>query len=284
MTDLMRALRYPWQDEGWLGYMLPLALLQLFPIVGQIILVGYGQAVARATYSQQGSLPRLQLRQAFVDGLRLVAVGLVYFLPVILMVLLVLSSSDPAKTETAVGAVGLILPLIMVVYMPLSSAIGKRHPALKPILSVLSTIVGIVFALFIILRLRELFITTLRGGLQLSALQPNATNMPLLLVAALLLAFVTVALLVSGVQFAVTGGGLLNPNATLQLMVAKRSLTGRFVGIVWLLIAGTLTVAMIGSLFLLLPGLLLLVSGSVSIWFLAAQYAMKIGVGPLLAR
>jgi hypothetical protein len=283
MTDLMRALRYPWQDEGWLGLMLPLALLQLFPIVGQIILVGYGQAVARATYSQQSSLPRLQLRQALVDGLRLTAVGLVYFLPVILMVLLVLIPSDPTETETAVGAMGLILPLVMVVYMPLSGAIGKRRPALKPILSVLSAILGLVFALFIILRLRELFITALQGGLQLSALQPNATNMPLLLVAALLLAFVTVALLVSGVQFAVMGGGLLNPNATLQLMVAKRSLTGRLVGSVWLFIAGTIVLAMIGSLFLLLPGLLLLVAGSVSIWFLAAQYAMRIGIAPSLA-
>jgi hypothetical protein len=167
--------------------------------------------------------------------------------------------------------------------MPLSGAIGKRRPALKPILSVLSAILGLVFALFIILRLRELFIKALQGGLQLSALQPNATNKPLLLVAALLLAFVTVALLVSGVQFAVMGGGLLNPNATLQLMVAKRSLTGRLVGSVWLFIVGTIVLAMIGSLFLLLPGLLLLVAGSVSIWFLAAQYAMRIGIAPSLA-
>jgi hypothetical protein len=126
--------------------------------------------------------------------------------------------------------------------------------------------------------------TTLRGGFQFSTLSLNAANVPLLLVAALLSAFVVVALLVSGVQFAVTGGGLLNPNATLQLMVAKRSLTGRFVGTVWLLIAGTITLALLGSLFLLVPGLLLIVGGSVSVWFLAAQYAMEIGIGSALAR
>ena len=44
MTKLIRpltqALRYPWQSQGWLYRMLPLALLQLIPIVGQIILAG----------------------------------------------------------------------------------------------------------------------------------------------------------------------------------------------------------------------------------------------------
>ena len=52
MTELARlltqALRYPWQGKGWFYRMLPLALLQLIPILGQIILAGYGQAIARA--------------------------------------------------------------------------------------------------------------------------------------------------------------------------------------------------------------------------------------------
>jgi hypothetical protein len=199
-------MRYPWQDESWFGRLLPLALLQLIPVVGQLIFIGYGQAVARATYSQQSNLPRLQLRRSFVDGLRLAAVGLVYFLPVILMVVLVLSPSDTAESETAVGAAGLILPLIMVVYMPLSSAIGKRRPALKPVLSAISAIGGVAFALFLVMHLGNLF-TTLRGGFQLSTLSHNAANVPLLLIA-----------------------------------------------------------------------------GSVSIWFLAAQYAMEIGIGSALAR
>lgn len=278
MNDLMRALRFPWRDAGWFGRLLPLALLQLIPIIGQLILLGYGQAVARATLGQQTGLPKLQLSRSLLDGLRLAAVGFIYFLPVFLMVVLVLSLNGTSETETSGSVVGLLLPFMMLVFMPIIGAIGKQHPALKPIISAVSALIGVVFAVFIISRLWNL-LTTLRDGFQFSAIQLDATKMPLLLVAALLMAFVVVALLVSGVQFAVTGGGLLNPNATLRLMATERSLTVRFAGTVWLFIAGTVVATMIGTLLLVLPGLLLWVAGSVAIWSLAAQYARKIGIG-----
>ena len=283
MTDLMRALRYPWRGKGWLGRMLPLALLQFIPFVGQILLVGYGQAVVRATYRQQRGLPRLQLRRSFVDGLRLVFVGIVYCFPAILMVLLALSTSDTPDPETAGGVPSIVYPIIMLTYFRISGEMIKRRPALKSILSLINQIVGAIFVVFLVLRLRDLF-SMLRGGLQFSAIQLDGTGMMTLLVASLLMAVISVALLVSGVRFTVTGSGLLKPSTTLQLMVKNRRLSIRFILTVWLLAAGTLMATMVGAVFMLVPGFLLMVAGNISIWFLATQYASRIGIEPKSAR
>lgn len=276
MSELKQALRYPWQGERWFSRLLPLALLQLIPLVGQLILIGYGLTVVRSIYHQQDELPPLQLRHTFVDGLRLVAVGLIYCFPVILMVLLALSSSSSAETENNHGIPGFLLPLIMLAFGMGSSIIVKWRPASKTTISFLSNLVAVVFIIFIAWQLPTLF-STMRASLYLNPLQVDPTAIPLLLIALVLLAVIRGALLVSGVQFATTGSGLLKPNATLQKMILHRHLTLSFLGSVWLLTIVTLVVAGIGSLFLLVPGLLLIVAGSVSIWFLAAQYALKIG-------
>ena len=277
MTNLMQALRYPWQGENRLSRLIPLALLQLLPIVGQIILVGYGQTVTRAILSQQRDLPRLALWQAFVDGLRLVAVGVVYCLPVFITALLAITTSNTLDTESSRSTSSSIIPIVMIVYMGGSNVIVKRWPVLKPIVSALSPLIGVLVIFFIILQLRTLF-TTMQGGLQFSWQQLNGASILMLVVASLLLAIIVVALFVVGVRFAITGRGLLEPSATLKLMTAHRNLTGRLMGIVWLLAIGTIIAAILGSLFLVVPGLLLLVAGVLSIWFAATQYGLKIGL------
>ncbi len=279
MSDLVRLLHYPWRDEGWLRRMLPVALLQLIPLVGQIILVGYGQAIVRATYRQQSDLPRLQLRRAFVDGLRLVGIGTVYCLPVILTVLLAFSTIDTPETEASGGVPSIVYPIIMFSYLRISSEVMKRRPALKSILSWINRFIVVIFVISIIFRLFNLF-STLQGGLQFSAIQLNSSSIMTLLVASLLMAVISGALLVSGVRFTITGSGLLKPATTLQLMVANHKQSLRFVLTVWLLAAGTLMATVVGAVFLLLPGLLLFVAGNISIWFLAAQYAVQIAIAP----
>lgn len=279
MTTLMQALRYPWQGEGRWGQMLSLALLQFIPVVGQLILVGYGQAVARATHKRRRSLPTLHLGRALVDGLRWVAVGLIYCFPVLLTLLMTFSTSSAPEPETSGGVPGIVYPIAMFSYLRLSGEIAKRKPALEPVVALLNRLFSAVFFVFIILRLFDLF-TTLRGGLQFSAIQLDGAGMITILMASLLLAIVSVALLVSGVRFAITGEGLLQPKTTLQLMVANRRLTLRFIFTVWLLAAGTFVATAIGAVFLLLPGFLLMVAGNLSIWFLATQYAINIGIKP----
>ncbi|MEM1251627.1 MAG: DUF4013 domain-containing protein [Cyanobacteria bacterium P01_H01_bin.21] len=268
MTDLIRALRYPWQGRR----LLPLALWQLIPIVGQIILVGYGQAIVRTIYRQQSGLPKFKLRQSLIDGLRLVAVGLIYCFPIILMVLLTFSTSDAAETTGGISPI--FFTVVMLIYLRIRGEIIKRQPALTSVVSIVNRVLTAVFVVFIMVRLYGLF-TSLRTGLQFSAIQTGG-NLTMLFVALLLLAVVVVALLVSGARFAVLGSSLLKPTTTLQLMAVNRGLSLRLIVTVWLLAAGTLLATVVGAVFMLLPGLLLLAAGNASIWFLVAQYVIKI--------
>lgn len=50
---LPQALHYPFQGKGWFRRMLILALIQLIPVVGQLILLGYGLDIVRAVYAEQ---------------------------------------------------------------------------------------------------------------------------------------------------------------------------------------------------------------------------------------
>ena len=281
MTELARlltqALRYPWQGKGWFYRMLPLALLQLIPILGQIILAGDGQAIARAICQQQRDLPRLHLHRSLVDGLQLVAVGIVYCLPVVLTVLLVLSGDSTSETETPGRVPGIVYPIALLVYSRISSEVVKRRPALKSVVSFVNRVFSILVFLFIIWRLSSLF-TTLRDGLHFSSIELTSMDLVVLLAAAMLLSIIVAALLISGVQFAITGRGLLHARATLKRMIVNRGLTVRFTLTTWLLIAGTAMTAVISALFLLVPGLLLIIAGNAAIWFLATQYAMRIGI------
>lgn len=281
MTELARlltqALRYPWQGKGWFYRMLPLALLQLIPILGQIILAGYGQAIARAICQQQRDLPRLHLHRSLVDGLQLVAVGIVYCLPVILTVLLVLSGDSTSETETPGRVPGIVYPIALLVYSRISSEVVKRRLALKSVVSFVNRVFSILVFLFIIRRLSSLF-TTLRDGLHFSNIELTSMDLVVLLAASLLFSIIVAALLISGVQFAITGRGLLHARATLKRMIVNRGLTVRFTLTTWLLIAGTAMTAVFSALFLLVPGLLLIIAGNAAIWFLATQYAMRIGI------
>ena len=59
---LSQALQYPFQGKGWFRRILILALVQLIPIVGQLILLGYGLDIVRAVYAGQVDLPPLRWR------------------------------------------------------------------------------------------------------------------------------------------------------------------------------------------------------------------------------
>ncbi|MEL7349998.1 MAG: DUF4013 domain-containing protein [Cyanobacteria bacterium P01_A01_bin.116] len=276
MTGLTRALRYPWRAKGWFWQMLPLACWQLVPVIGQIMLIGYGLAVVRAAYRQQSGLPNLQRKQSFIDGLRLVTVGFVYCFPVILMVLLTFSTGSNADTQSTGGIPPMALTAVMFVYLRISGEIIKRQPALKPTLSIINKIITAAFVAFVLVRLYGLF-TTLREGLQFSSMQINGSDRAMLLLATLLFAVIVVVLLVSGALFAVAGYSLLKPTTALQLMIANRGLSIRLVVATWVLIVGTLAATVAGTLFLLVPGLYLMVAGNASIWFLTTHYVIQTG-------
>ncbi len=73
-----QALRYPFQGKGCTHRILILTLIQLIPVVGQLILIGYGFDIVRAFYADQAELPTLQWLSALKNGLRFLLAGLGY--------------------------------------------------------------------------------------------------------------------------------------------------------------------------------------------------------------
>lgn len=282
MSQLIQAIRYPWQGENWFGRMLPIALLQLVPLVGQLILLGYGLAVARAVQGKEHDLPTLAVGRALLDGLRLVGLGLLFLFPVLLMVLMALGGGAADSAENGPTVPGFVFPAVMLSYSGITRLIAKRRPASKPTLAKLNKLFTLLFIGFVLLRLRGL-VTLLRTEFQLSALQFDPSAAPVLLIACLLFIVICAALLVVGVQSAVSEGKPPNPRSLLAKMIAKRQQTLQFIGTVWLLALGTLLLSTVGLLLFVVPGLWLLVAGSASIWFVATRYAAELGERPLTA-
>lgn len=60
-------------------------------------------------------------------------------------------------------------------------------------------------------------------------------------------------------------------------MIENRRLSIRLIVTVWLVTIGTCIATAVGAMLLLIPGLLLMVAGNASMWFLTAQYAIATG-------
>ena len=101
---LAQALQYPLRGKRSLHRLLILALLQLLPIVGQLILFGYGFDIVRAVYAEQTELPSLLWLPALRNGLHFFLAGLGYLLPILITIGIVVG------TTTIVGLVLFILP------------------------------------------------------------------------------------------------------------------------------------------------------------------------------
>ena len=80
---LLEALQYPFRTKGWFQHILPLALVQLIPLVGQMILFGYGLAVVRGIYAGEGNLPAVRWQVALREGALFFGLGLLYLAPLL---------------------------------------------------------------------------------------------------------------------------------------------------------------------------------------------------------
>ncbi len=127
--DLARAFTYVFEDKDWLTKILVAGLIMLIPIIGQMIVVGWGLEVTRRVI--QGEEPVLPDWSDFgghvMRGLKALVVGLVYGLPLIILgicngALGALSNPDLVGYDTAqtmaavVAAVGLLVGCINLIY------------------------------------------------------------------------------------------------------------------------------------------------------------------------
>ncbi|MCG8350001.1 MAG: DUF4013 domain-containing protein [Chloroflexales bacterium] len=216
---LSDALQYPFRGKDWFHRMLTLALLQLIPIVGQVILFGYGIAIVRAVYAGETKLPLLQWRQALCDGGLFVVAGLLYLTPIL----------------------GLIPNVVM-----FEIAVRFLDIELVPGSLIANTMYG-VFAL----------------------------------VLTLLIVLIVSGLYVGGVRYAVESKrfkGLFGATGNAKLLLRNRDASRTL--IVNMFLVGLVAVVGIsfGLVFLILPGLFMFVSCSLTLWYLFARYGLEVGV------
>ncbi|HMN12554.1 MAG TPA: DUF4013 domain-containing protein [Bellilinea sp.] len=84
--DLGKAFSFPFDDQDWFRKIGIVSLLQLIPIFGQLILTGWTlQTSKNVIDGVEKPLPDMDLGRDIITGLKAFVVGIVYFLPVILL-------------------------------------------------------------------------------------------------------------------------------------------------------------------------------------------------------
>ncbi len=279
---LFQALRYPFQGKGSFRRILILALLQLIPIVGQLILLGYGLDIVRAMYTGQTSLPPIRGLQALTGGLRIVLAALLYMTPILITVTLSGASTVGLSVGGSLAFLGiflsvglpLLLVLMRVVYVrrknarvvQQSRASGGR---LRPFLS----LVPILVVLLAILGLRSLIFNS---GINFGSL--NGASITLCSILALLILLIVIALYVGSVRYAVENKGLFDATTNARLMFQNRAATGMLFLNVIMLTVITAVVTGIGFVLVILPGLFMYVTCSLALWYLLARYGIQVGI------
>jgi hypothetical protein len=122
--DIGRAFSYVFDDEQWITVILIGGLLQLIPIFGQIVLIGFMLEAARnVANGNPRPLPRWSnIGDKFSQGLAGLVIGLVYSLPVILLAILfacVAVGGAAAAGEDGGEAIGGLIGLLSLCLVPL---------------------------------------------------------------------------------------------------------------------------------------------------------------------
>ncbi len=139
MVNFGKAFTYIFDDEQWFDKLIVPILVSLIPIIGSMALTGYVlRTIKNVVQNEIDPLPRFDFGEDLGRGFRFFLVGLVYSLPVMLVVglmtipLLTLNNTD---TISALGVIFLILGgLLMLAYgllMMLIQPIAMANFAVK---------------------------------------------------------------------------------------------------------------------------------------------------------
>lgn len=276
---LYQALSYPLQGKGSFRRVLILALLQLIPIVGQLILLGYGLDIVRAVSRQQTTLPPIDWRSTVLNGLRMLLAGFGYLLPILLTIGLI-GASGTSGNSGIVGIIGILvavgLPFILVVVgvvakrrtaEPVAQRPDVRRNGPRPIM------VGLLSMLLAVLGILALRMLIAFSGIDTG--KPNVVGILLFVLLALFLFLLGVVFGIGGVRYALENKGLLAPAANLQIMLKRPALTAVLVLNILLLGSFAIIVTTVGLVLFILPGLLAFVVCSLAFWQMSAQYALR---------
>ncbi|GCE31923.1 hypothetical protein KDA_74070 [Dictyobacter alpinus] len=277
-----QALRYPFQGTGWTRRLLALTLLQLIPVIGQLMLLGYRLEIVRAVYAGEANLPPIRWQQALGNGLRMIMAGLLYCLPIIITGAIIGMSTIGLRVDTgSMGTLSIILsigiPLIAIVgsllmssrKQPQTGAALKQPP--KP---------GSIFAKIVPLFVMILAIFVLQAVVSdANFSRPNAAAIALYVILTLLISVIGLGL--GGVRQAIMQRGLFSPTTSITLLLQHRSTTSILILNLFLLGVITLLVSCLGLVLLVLPGLFTIVVCSLAMGYLFARYGMQIGIASI---
>ncbi len=284
---LVQALQYPLRGKGSLRRILILALLQLLPIVGQLILYGYGFDVARAVYAGQADLPPIRWRVAPGNGLRFFLAGLGYLLPILITIGIewatIVGASSIGSSKGSSSNLAVIISLLVAICVPgfaflIRAVVVKQPASSKPHLSRLSRSGFSAFMSgllpIIVMVLVTLGLNTLVSLSGLKTGHPNGLSILVFALLALSIFLIVIVLYMGCVHYARESKGLLAPMANAKLLLKNRALTGMLFLNVILLAVITVLTTIIGLVLLIVPGLCAFVICSLAMWYLFAQYSM----------
>lgn len=273
--SLSQALRYPFQGERWFPGILALALLQLVPVAGQLILIGYGMAVARAVHAKQANLPALRWQTALLDGLRFLIAALLYVVPLLAVLPTIFAIGTVASTSVtgdkrSTWMAAIMLPIATVAVFPITRALQKRGGKAASLLARLLSTVPILAIVLLI-------VTLFTSGINLSAARENlnALGIALLLALALLVFLLILAVHIGAVRYATGGKGLFDPPGNLRLLLGNSTVAAKLVLNFVLLSLVAILATGAGLLLLVLPGLFILVVCVVAWWRLLAHHVAE---------
>lgn len=131
--DFGRSFSFVFEDSEWFKKIAILALVSLIPILGQLVLLGWGAEIIRRVVSGADTpIPELDFGKQLGDGFKLFVVGLVYSLPIIAVSLVMgiitgVASSvldyDTGNTIAAIssvclGLVNVVLGILLAFVLP----------------------------------------------------------------------------------------------------------------------------------------------------------------------
>lgn len=264
---LPHALRYLLQGAVWGRRLLMLTLLQLLPIVGQIILIGYGMEVARSVAAGHRNLPPLRALRAAGDGLRLLLTGLVYAAPITLVIPTLLSIGFTRPGEATNSADFFFIFISLALAMGIGPVLQRLPAKYKALKSIMMAAIGVIPLLMVITMIATLVSNP--AMLDVRDAQVNGIGVMLLVLLTLLTFVVVIALHISGLRYALQGKGLLDPTGSLRMLVTNRAETGRLLVnlLVLLVVGGAVTVL---GLPFVLPAAFTLVVTTLAVWYILA--------------
>ena len=95
--DFGRSFQFVFEDTDWLKKIAIMALVNLIPVVGQLVLLGWGaEIIRRTTNGTDLPLPDLDFGEQLGVGFRLAVVGFVYSLPLLVLLIIMFAVSGIA--------------------------------------------------------------------------------------------------------------------------------------------------------------------------------------------